>query len=212
MDSVKRNIITGASAAVLLLSACVCGRSEPKVSVPSEEIVLSRVRSVDRLTLAQMRITKMATIDDIRLEDAQGPKQVVAALVDAVKIGDRKAAYSYDTYMSAYIDLSGLGPGDVRVDTTARTVSLTLPAPRTELTGRDMQIREDHYRVTGLRTAIGPAERAALKEKMNEHLKQEVSANPEFARMLDENARRRADSYFRELLGDLGYNVEISYR
>ncbi len=208
----KRNIITGASAAVLLLSACSCGRSEPKVSAPSEEIVLSRVRSVDRLTLAQMRITKMATIDDIRLEDAQGPKQVVAALVDAVKIGDRKGAYSYDTYMSAYIDLSGLGPGDVRVDTAARTVSLTLPAPRTELTGRDMQIREDHYRVTGLRTAIGPAERAALKEKMNEHLKQEVSTNPEFARMLDANARRRADSYFRELLGDLGYNVEISYR
>lgn len=200
------------SAAVALLSLCACGHKEEAVGVPVEEIVLSRVQSVDKLTLAQMRITKMATIDDIKLEDAKGAKQVVAALVDAVKIGDRKAAYSYDTYMSAYIDLSALGPGDVRVDTAARVVALTLPAPRTELTGRDMQIREDHYRVTGLRTAIGPAERAALKEKMNEHLRQEVRDDPEFARMLDTNARRRADSYFRELLGDLGYNVEISYR
>lgn len=100
----------------------------------------------------------------------------------------------------------------MRVDTAARVVSLTLPAPRTVLEGRDMQIREDHYRVTGLRTAIGPAERAALKEKMNEHLKQEVSRDPEFARMLDTNARDARCRISASLLGDLGYNVEISYR
>lgn len=98
-----------ASAVLMLLSAVGCGHKDPQVSVPAEEIVLSRVQSVDRLTLARMRVTKMATIDDLRLEDAKGPKQVVAALMDAVKIGDRKAAYSYDTYMSAYIDLTELG-------------------------------------------------------------------------------------------------------
>ncbi|MDE5887809.1 MAG: DUF4230 domain-containing protein [Muribaculaceae bacterium] len=43
-------------------------------------------------------------------------KQMSAALIDAVKVGNRKAAYSYNTYLRAYIDLSGLPEEDVKVD------------------------------------------------------------------------------------------------
>ena len=41
----------------------------------------SEVRSVDRLVLAQMTISKMATVDDLRLEDARGPRQTAAKAI-----------------------------------------------------------------------------------------------------------------------------------
>ena len=79
----------------------------------------SEVKSVNKLVLAQMTISKMATVDDIKLEDADGARQTAAAVIDAVKIGNRKAAYSYDTYLRAYVDLTGLQPEDVVVATWA---------------------------------------------------------------------------------------------
>ena len=174
--------------------------------------MLHRMQAVDKLTLAQMRVTKMATIDDIPIDSARGARQVVAALLDAVKVGDRKAAYSYDTYLSAYIDMSEITEADLNVDEESKRVRITLPKPEVELAGRDMEIREEHYRVTGLRTAIGPAERAALKEKMNASLKEEIGADNEFSDKLTETARRRGETFFKELLGDLGYAVSVEWR
>ncbi len=51
------------------------------------------------------------------------------------------------------------------IDETAKTAELTLPAIRTEFQGRDIAMKEEHYRVTGLRSQIGSKERAELKEK-----------------------------------------------
>lgn len=206
MKRKKRYILATALACCLLTG---CSDKTEEVTGPEAGILLEQVQSVEKLTLAQMRITKMATIDDIKLEDAKGMKQVTAALIDALKIGDRKGAYSYDTYMSAYMDLSEMNSDDIRVDNDTRTIRLHLPAVRLEFSGRDAAIREDHYRVTGLRSAISAQERAALKEKMNSHLKEEVRKNPEFGRMLEDNARRRAEGYFKELLSGQGYRVEI---
>lgn len=208
----RKNIgmmLAGVLAAVALAG---CDKKEAAPAEPTPEVLLERVEGIDRLTLAQMRITKMATIDDIKLDEAEGARQVTAAIIDALKIGDRKAAYSYDTYLTAYVDLDELRPGDITVDTAAKRIGITLPRPRTQYSGRDSQIREDHYRVTGLRSAISAEERAALKEKMNAHLKKEVSENTEFSRMLTDNARRRGESFFKELLSEQGYEVEVNWR
>lgn len=200
--------LLSASAALLAFASCAAPET---VRESDSEIMLRRVRAVNRLNLAQMRVTKMATVGDLPLDSARGMRQTIAALADAVKIGDRKAAYSYDTYLTAYVDLSAIGKEDITVDESLKSITIRLPEPEVTFAGRDAEIREDHYRVTGLRSDIGPAERAALKEKMNTALRAEVEESDEFRRPLVENARKRGEAFFKELLGDLGYTVTVTW-
>lgn len=194
-------------AASLLCLAAACRRGDD-----GSRVFLAEVRSVDKLVLAQMTISKMATIDDLRLEDADGLKQTVEALGDAVKIGSRKGAYSYDTYMQAYIDMSAFSENDVDIDKASRTISMTLPPVQTELAGRDPGIREDHYRVTGLRSDIDSKERAEIKEKMNTALRAEIDRNPVFRDRLMEQARAKARAYFQSLGEAEGYTVTVDFK
>lgn len=173
---------------------------------------LSEVKSVNKLLLAQMTISKMASIDDIDFNKADGMKQLAAGLMDAVKVGDRKAAYSYDTYLRAFLDLSSLTAEDVKVDDANKTITLTLPPVQTEFAGRDLEIREDHYRVSGLRSHIDPKERAEIKEKINTALKKEVEEKSEFRSRLEAEGRMKADTYFKALLGTDGYNVIVNFK
>lgn len=174
--------------------------------------IYSEIKSVDKLMLAQMTISKMATIDDITLSEAKNMRQTADAILNSIKIGDRIAAYSYDTYLRAYIDLSELSPDDITIDEESRSIHVTLPTIRTEFAGRDLPIREDHYRVTGLRSNINAKERAQIKERMNESLKSEVRRNPEFKSRVTAEARRKATSYFESLLGAQGYSATISFK
>lgn len=200
--------MAAALAGAVLLSGCQLLDREREAS----RNYLSEIQSVNKLVLAQMTISKMATIDDIDLAKADGLKQTAAGLVDAMKVGKRKAAYSYRTYLRAYMDLSTLTPDDVKVDEATKTITLTLPPVQTEFAGRDMEIREDHYRVTGLRSEIDAAERADIKEQMNTALKHEVEEKSEFRRRLEAEARAKCDTYFKSLLGSDGYNVIVNIR
>lgn len=170
------------------------------------------VRSVDKLVLAQMTISKMATVEDLKLEEAEGLRQTVEALGDAVKIGTRKGAYSYDTYMRAFIDMSALAEDDVTVDEKSKSITIDLPPIQTELAGRDAGIREDHYRVTGLRSDIDAKERAEIKEKMNAALKRELETNPAFRTRLVEQARAKARAFFTSLGEAHGYTVTVNFK
>ena len=201
----KLGIITSALAlAALIFTGC------RKNEEPHD--IYNEIKSVNRLNLAGMTISKMATIDDITLDEAKGVKETADALLNAIKIGDRIAVYSYDTYLRAYIDLSELTPSDVAVDESTRSVTLLLPAIKTEFAGRDLPIRENHYRVTGLRSAINAKERAAIKERMNESLKAEVRRNPQFQNHVKSEARRKAVAYFESMLDNLGYSADISFK
>ena len=196
----------------LLLSLPAAGLWSCAGEEQRDNVLFSEVKSVDKLILARMTVSKMATIDDIPLSEAEGLKQTSAALLDALKLGKRKAAYSYDTYLRAYIDLSNLTPDDVKVDESTKTVTLSLPPVMTEYLGRDMEIREDHYRVTGLRSEIDATERAALKEQMNTVLKNEVKNKPMFRDKLVTEAKAKARTYFSSMLGKDGYKVIINFR
>lgn len=196
----------------LLLSLPAAGLWSCAGEEQRDNVLFSEVKSVDKLILARMTVSKMATIDDIPLSEAEGLKQTSAALLDALKLGKRKAAYSYDTYLRAYIALSSLTPDDVKVDESTKTVTLSLPPVMTEYLGRDMEIREDHYRDTGLRSEIDAAERAALKEQMNTVLKNEVKNKPMFRDKLVTEAKAKARTYFSSLLGKDGYKVIINFR
>lgn len=184
-----------------------CNRTNDK---DGHSAFYSELRDVNKLTLARMTISKMATIDDLKLDEAQGLKQQATALLDAVKIGDRIGVYSYDTYLTAYMDMSALRPEDVVIDESNHTITLNLPPVRTEFSGRDMKMSENHYRVTGLRGNIGPKERAQLKEKMNYHLRKEVEQDSRFIATLTEQARSKATAWFSSLIEQTGYTPVIN--
>lgn len=191
---------------LLLLILASCSQKEDKTDY------ISDFRSINKLVLAQMTVSKMATVDDIGLDEATGLRQTTKALVDKFKIGTRKAAFSYDTYLRAYIDMSKLSESDVKIDRENRVVNIILPPVEVEFAGRDATIREDHYRVTGLRSDIGPEERAKIKELMNTALKAEVENNPEFTSRLEQEARLKAKTYFESLAARDGYSVFIIFK
>lgn len=193
--------------AILAIVLAACSKSPDRST-----IFYTELHSVDKLVLASMTITKMATIDDMSVSEAKGLKQTADALISKLKIGDRVAAYSYDTYLRAYIDMSQLTPGDISVDEATKRVTINLPPVQTEFAGRDQAMREDHYRVTGLRSAVDARERAEIKERMNAHLKHEVEEEDTFSAALEARARDKARRYFESLLAPAGYTVVITFK
>ncbi len=171
----------------------------------------SEIRSADKLVLASMTISKMATIDDMTFAEANGIRQRADAILSSLKLGDRVAAYSYDTHLRAFIDLSQLKPEDIQVDEEAKTLTISLPPVQTEFAGRDIGLREEHYRVTGLRSHINSKERAELKEKMNELLKQEIENDPTFKNILIDRAKNKARIYFNSLFEGSGYTPTVIF-
>lgn len=167
--------------------------------------LFSELRDMQSLVLAEMALNKVGEISD---DGAAG----VAAVVNSLKIGQRVAVYSYNTYLEAYIDLSELAAEDVSVDEDGKFVSILLPQVRTRFVGRDMEVVEEHYRVSGLRSDVSPRERARLKELMNASLKREVEGNAEYRRMLADQARAKAVGFFTALLRGRGYECEVSVR
>lgn len=206
----KNMIMLLAVSAALAAGGCGRGSAAPEESAGDK--LYEQVRSVDHLVLAQMKVEKMATIDDLSLQDAKGPEETVDALIDAIKIGDRVAVYSYDTYLEGYIDLAELAPEDVAVDEATRRVRLTLPGVRTRYAGRDAAIREVHYRVTGLRSGVDARERALLKERMGKSLRKEMASNNEYTDRLKMKAEESAKKYFTNLLASSGYKAEIKFK
>lgn len=206
-----KNTLLGLSC-VLFVASCNKQDVAQEVQAQAPRDYYSEVKSLNKLVLAQMTISKMATIDDIDLTKASGMKQTALGMLDAMKIGNRKAAYSYNTYLRAYIDLSQLMPEAVKVDESTKTITLTLPEIQTEFAGRDVTMREEHYRVSGMRSKISEKERAEIKEKMNTALKQEVEERSEFRTKLTAEAKGKCESYFKALLGNEGYIVNVNVK
>lgn len=193
-----------AAAACALIMAC----SDKEAPRPW----YSEIRSADKLVLATMTVSKLATVSDPTWAEARGLRESAEAVMSSLKVGDRVAAYSYDTYLRAYVDLSELSPDDVRVDEEARTITIDLPAVKIEITGRDPELREVHYRVTGLRSAIDAKERARLKEAANTHLKAELDADDTLTGQLAERARAKARQYFGTLAAAEGYTAIVRFK
>lgn len=190
---------------LLLLVAC---REQPD---PEMEMV-SRLHDVNRLELAQMTIGKVGMISDHRYEDAQSLEEKTQALINAMKIGNRIGVYSYDTYLTAYIDLSEINADDITIDKKTNVAHVALPSVKVLTDGREPQLHEVHYRVTGFRSSIRPEERAKLKSQMAAEVKKEIAANEGSKEILRDEARRKATLWFSEILRNWGYTPEITFK
>ncbi len=196
--------------AIVIASACSSKEEERAEEEPVDYAAL--IRSTNKLVLSEMTINKMATVDDLKIDEAKGSRQQLNAVLNWFKIGTRKGAYSYNTYLRAYMNLNELKPTDVEVDTVAKVMRIHLPEIRTEFIGRDVQFREDHYRVTGLRTQIKPEERARVKEAMNASLKREVEERAGFKERLKASAKGKAEAYFTAFAEGNGFRAEIDIK
>lgn len=200
---------------LLVLVACLflvsCRGKGSEEQMPPVDYY-SMIRSADKLVLSEMTISKMASVDDLKMEDARSGPQKIYAFLNLFKLGSRKGAWSYRTYLQAYIDLKELAPEDVAVDTVAKTMRIRLPEIHTEFIGRDVTIREEHYRVTGLRSDIRPEERARVKEVMNESLRKEVMERSDFKKNLRHSAAVKAKAYFTAFAAENGYQAQVTVK
>lgn len=187
-----KNIV---KATIFILTLVFTGACRQKNDDRMPAQMLQEIRQTDKLLLATMSVTKTATMDK-----------------SSALWGKRIAVYSYDTYLRAYIDLSELGADDLVFDDVAKTVSVMLPPVRTELSGRDMNMRKEYDNIGLLRDSLDAGERAELKEIANRDLKRELVGNRGFEMRLTETAKRKARQYFEALFADRGYTATVDFK
>lgn len=154
------------------------------------------IKSVDKMVFASMAVTKTAKMESS----------------DWYTVGKRIAVYSYDSYMRAYIDLSALQMDDLVFDEEAKTVKVTLPPVKTEITGRDMEMRKEYENIGLMRSELDSKERVEIKEIANASFREEVEENPMFKEQLTEAAKRKARKYFETIFEANGYTPSIDFK
>lgn len=175
---------------ILLIFMSGCKKDNDKVSLYQE------LKSVDKMVFANMAITKTGIWNDDHI----------------YTIGKRIVAYSYDSYMRAYIDLSALQQEDLIFNEKDKTVKITLPPIRIEQIGRDMNMNREYDNIGLVRSEITAKERAEIKEKINNSYLEEVVENPMFNQELTEAAQRKARKYFETLFESNGYTASIDFK
>ncbi|MDE6576890.1 MAG: DUF4230 domain-containing protein [Muribaculaceae bacterium] len=181
-----------------------CKKEEtPKIDYVEE------LQSVSRLELGRMTVGKVGMITDPHGPQSSGLMGKAEELVNSLKVGTRIGVYSYDTYLIASIDLGRLSAEDVEIDEENKRVRIMLPPVEVTTDGREVELHEEHSRVTGLRSAITPAERARLKSKMAAEVKKEMAADRIGKTRLKATAEAKARGWMREYFGARGYDAEV---
>lgn len=191
----------------LLAASCT-----EKTDHDHEAEMASRLRDVSRLELAQMTIGKVGMISDHKYENAKTLEDKTRAVLNSMKIGNRIGVYSYDTYLIAYIDLAELTTEDITFDEKTNVAHVNLPPVRVITDGREPELHEVHYRVTGLRSSIKPEERANLKAQMAAEVKKEVAGYEGSKEILRDEARKKATAWFKGIIESWGYISDITFK
>lgn len=187
----------GVLAIIAVTMMTSCSKEERKNDeIPASMKLYQELRSVDRMTFASMSITKSVKMES----DAW------------YKVGKRIAVYSYDSHMQAYIDMSELQESDLVFDDKQHTVRITLPAVKTEVSGRDMTMCKEYENIGFFRSDLSSKERAEMKERANRSFVKEVEQNPQFRQRLTDEAQRKARKYFEALCDSAGYMATIDFK
>lgn len=196
---------------VFLAFACLLAASCHRADSESKVDFRSQLADMDRLVLAEMAVGKVGRVADGRVRDATNLVQAAEAALDHLKLGTRIGVYSFTTYVTASVDLSQLRDEDVRVDPETRHVEVVLPPLQIDFAGRDLQMTEEHVRVTGLRSAITPGERAELKNRMSAQLREELRNDADVENRLREAARQSAVRLVEGLASQAGYTAGVHF-
>lgn len=205
----KRKVNTDVTALLmalfLLLPSC-------KKESAQQIDVYESLREVNRLELSKMTVGKVGTVSDPEWRDTKDWEGKARFFWNSMKVGKRIGVYSYDTYVVAYIDLSKLNPDDITVDRETGTVDILLPQVEVMIDGREPQLHEEHYRVTGFRSRITPEERARLKAQMAKEVKKELASSREGIEALKKSAQAKARVWITELVGNWDLTANVNFR
>ncbi|MDE5975884.1 MAG: DUF4230 domain-containing protein, partial [Muribaculaceae bacterium] len=94
-------------------------------------------------------------------------------------------------------------------DEENKRVTVSLPPIEIMTDGREPELHEDHYRVTGMRSQITPQERAALKRRMAAEVKKEMETDTEGKNRLKQTAEIKAKGWVLRFLREQGYDAEV---
>ena len=186
---------------VALLFSAGCRRDEAEREAPQEVARVSaagdfyqEAKRAGKLEFGSLKLTKTVTTERTAW----------------YKVGSRVAAYSYDIWLRAYVDLDELEEEDVKVDEEKGIVTLTLPPVEVEVAGRSAELRKEYENIGIFRSRPDSRERAELKEIADADFAKEMKGNPEYVRQLRETAGRKARAWFTALGESRGYRVEFS--
>lgn len=198
MNFINNNIKRGPGAyrlgRVFVMICCVIFLSGCNHKEKNEAVVYQELKEVNKMVLSSMTINKTAVLQD--------PEWY----------GDRVAAYTYDNYMQAYLDMSTFEPEDLIFDDENKSVVVKLPPVQIEIVGRDIELKRVYENVGLLRSDIDAKERAEMKDKANRSFRKEVASNPAFRAELKKSAERKARKYFETILEDSGYSATIEFK
>ena len=108
-----------------------CAKTEPEDKAPSAADVVMRLQNTDRLYVPEYIVHKIITAED--LNRVRGSFMGYDFTVD-LAIGQRKIAIPMDASIKAYIDFGSVTEDDIAVSDNPPAVTVTLPAPKAELT------------------------------------------------------------------------------
>ena len=168
------------SAIVLL---CSCGRGLPDRAKEQ----FKQLREAGELATTEYTITKVIKANDN---------------ADWWKIGDRKILFTCKAHLTAGVDMAAFDDSKVKVDRAAGSIEITLPPVKLlSINMPPNEVRLAYQKVSGLRFEFTADERNAILRQGESAIKAEIPS----LGILDD-ARTNAESFFRVMLGRMGYN------
>ena len=177
--------------------------------------MVEEFKHLNRLTLAEVNVRKVVTIQDSRLHfrEVESLKDLLIWAQGKAKVGKRVGIYSFNATIVAQVDLSGIGSEQIRQSADG-VWHLTVPSIQVRLLGRDFTLKKEYERVDLLRDAITPQERAQAKEYATARLEKEVIGNAPFVASVREKAQAKLKDAIVQLLllhGEKDPAVHLEY-
>lgn len=194
---------------LLLLTALLC----LFVSLPScskrktaeellQEAIVQQYQSVGKLLLTETTLQKAVTLQDpkITFYDIDSFKDFATWLGNQTKIGNRVGIYSFDATLVSYTDLTSFSANDVSYDKEQQQLTVYISPIQVELRGRDFTLRTEYEYVAPLREAITPQDRARVKDRAYQVLRQEIASNGQLIAQIRQRSIEKLRRWLTQLL------------
>ena len=204
----KKNIIVGSLLSIFLFSC----KEKPDL--------YQSIKDINELQLMEFSLTKTVTIRDRYDEDLEDESnnwissitKVINAAEKKLKKGNRVGVYGISRDYEVTLDISQLTPNDIVINNN--NISLLIPDVEIRSLGDNLKPIVYHERFSAWRSDIGLEERERMMRKASKILDKEFqeSSDSLYAE-IKKQARLKAESWFKSILKDWGYNhIEINIK
>lgn len=174
------------------------------------------IKDINELQLMEFSLTKTVTIDE-NLEDESSNwissiKNIINTAENKLKKGSRVGVYGISRDYKVTLDISQLTPNDIVINNN--NISLSIPDVEISSLGDNLKPIVYHERVSAWRSDIGLEERERMMRKASKILDKEFqeSSDSLYAE-IKKQARFKAESWFKSILKDWGYNhIEVNIK